>query len=94
MFNNNDLALVKILTNLMANKIKFDGMSAKDINSAYHCFEFINNLSEKMEKANDLEYQILDLEETIDNLENELKGYEEATEEKEKKPKRKSRKKE
>ena len=92
MFDQKDLQLLKVLIGLMANKVKFDDLNAKDVNAVYHSFEFLNELEGKMRSSMNLEAEFGEMEDYCKRLEEELKGYEEAQEEE--KPKRRTRKKE
>lgn len=95
MFDQKDLQLLKVLMGLMANKVKFDDLNAKDVNAVYHSFEFLNELEGKIRSAQNLEAEFNEVQDYCKRLEEELKGYEEPEEEevKEFKPKRRSRKK-
>lgn len=95
MFEQKDLQLLKVLIGLMASKVKFDDLNAKDVNAVYHSFEFLNGLETKMKSAMNLEIEHSELEDYAKRLEEELKGYEEPEEEEivEEKPKRRTRRK-
>lgn len=94
LFEETDLKLLKVLINLLAHKVKFDGMDVKDVSSAYHCMEFLNKLESKMRQSNNLEIEMLDLEELNQKLEEEIKAMESEPESiEEEKPKRRNRRK-
>jgi hypothetical protein len=91
MFTESDVAMVKVLIGILAQKVKFQDLNAKDVNSVYHSFEFLNSLEAKIKEANSLKYDFEDLKEYCEKLEEEAKALEE--EEAEEKPKRRTRKK-
>lgn len=91
MFENNDLAMLKTLTALITQKVKFTELNHIDISKAYHCFEWLQGLEEKIRKSHELRLENEDLQETIKVLEKRIEDVRE--EQPKKRTTRKSRKK-
>ncbi len=76
MFTEQDVKLLKLLISLLANKVKFSDLDAKDVNSVYHCFNFLNELESKINKAENVQDELEELKEYCEKLEEEIKNME------------------